>query len=293
MNPAMAGVEGPGKLFAGYRNQGIGSLDNYLTYHASYEQGIDAIHGGIGVHLMNDRLADGVFNNISLDAMYSFHLKVSRFLNLTGGLQASVGQRTRNSSNLVLPDMIQQGTGNILPGSEPIEDYSKIYPDFSVGFAGFYKDFYGGLAVHHLATPKVSESGDPNTRLARKYTLHAGALIPIYERRLGKEVLQLSPNVIFIQQQSYQQLNYGMEVIYKNLIGGIWGRQDLLFSYGTIIFSLGNGTDQYRFRYSYDAKLSRADMNIPNMGAHEISLIIIFESLDKSMKHSAIKCPKI
>jgi len=53
------------------------------------------------------------------------------------------------------------------------------------------------------------------------------------------------------------------------------------------------GTDQYRFRYSYDAKLARADINIPNMGAHEISLIIIFESLDKSMKHSAIKCPKI
>ena len=172
-------------------------------------------------------------------------------------------------------------------------DYRKIYPDFSVGFSAFYKDFFGGIAVHHLTSPKVSVSGDPNTRLARKYTLHAGALIPIYERRLGKEVLQLSPNVIFIQQQSYQQLNYGMEVIYKNLIGGIWGRQDLLFSYGTIIFSLGYGTDQYRFRYSYDAKLARADINIPNMGAHEISLIIIFESLDKSMKHSAIKCPKI
>ena len=76
MNPAMAGVEGPVKLYIGYRNQWPGSTDSYVTYHASYEQYFDALKGGAGVHMMNDRQGDGVFNTLSLDAIYSYHLKV-------------------------------------------------------------------------------------------------------------------------------------------------------------------------------------------------------------------------
>jgi len=118
-------------------------------------------------------------------------------------------------------------------------------------------------------------------------------MIPIYERRLGREVLQLSPNVVFMQQDIYQQLNYGLEVLFRNLMGGVWFRQDLTFSYGTLIFSMGYGTDKFRVRYSYDAKLSAPEVHIPSLGAHEISMVIIFENLYKSAKHRAIKCPKI
>ena len=88
MNPAMAGVEGPVKIYIGYRNQLPGSVDSYVTYHTSYEQHFDALHGGVGLHMMNDRQGGGVFNTISFDAMYSYHLKVSRFLNFTGALQS-------------------------------------------------------------------------------------------------------------------------------------------------------------------------------------------------------------
>ncbi|MBN2697373.1 MAG: PorP/SprF family type IX secretion system membrane protein [Bacteroidales bacterium] len=295
MNPALAGIEGPVKLYIGYRNQWPGVTDSYVTYHASYEQHIEWLHGGVGLHMMNDRQAGGLYNTLSLDAMYAYHLKVSHALTLSGALQATLGQRVLKSSSLVMPDMIQPGTGNIIGGSEISGDYRRLYPDFSLGFAGFFRNYFGGIAVHHLHGPRVSVTGGEtdSTRLGRKFTLHAGALIPIYERRLGREVLQLSPHLVFIQQQSYQQLNYGFEVLYRNLIGGIWGRHDLFLSYGTLIFSAGYGTDQFRFRYSYDSKLILPDINIPNMGAHELSLVIIFESLDKSKKHRAIKCPEI
>ncbi len=99
--------------------------------------------------------------------------------------------------------------------------------------------------------------------------------------------------LVFLQQGIYQQINYGMEVHFKNLLGGIWLRQDLKFSYGTMIFSVGYTLDQFRFRYSYDAKLSSPDLHIPPMGAHEISMAIIFENLYKSTKRRAIKSPKI
>ena len=236
---------------------------------------------------MNDRQGGGVFNTISLDAVYSYHLKVSRELTVTGGLQASMGHRNMSPEGLVLPDEVAGNPVTTLTG------YSKIYPDFSAGFAACYKNLFGGVAVHHLHQPYSGTSDNPNTQLSRKYTAHVGAMIPIYEKRLGKEVLQLSPNLVFIQQDTYQQLNYGLELVYRNLIGGIWFRQDLKFSYGTAIFSVGYGNDQFRIRYSYDAKLSAPDVHIPSLGSHEISMVIIFENINRSTKHRAIKCPKI
>lgn len=287
MNPGMAGVEGPTKVSIGYRNQWPGSAGAYSTYHAAYEQYLEALQGGVGIHVMNDRQGEGTFNAMSIDAIYAYHLKVSHQLTLTGGLQASVGQRSLNIDGLVLPDELTGVSGSELIG------YSKWYPDFAVGFGAFYKDFYGGIACHHLIQPYMSTSKDPNTKLSRRYTAHIGTMIPVYEKRLGREVLQLSPNLVFIQQDIYQQINYGLEVMFNSLLFGVWLRQDLSFSYGTAIFSVGYTRDQFRFRYSYDAKLSAPDLHIPSMGAHEISLGIIFENLYKSRKPRAIKSPKI
>lgn len=287
LNPSMAGIEGPAKVYLGYRNQWPGATNPYVTYHASYEQYIKALQGGVGVHIMNDRQGGGVFNTLSLDAIYAYHLQVTSKLMITGGFQGSVGQRNMDPSDLVLPsDLVGGGTTTLLP-------YSKIFPDFAVGFGVFYKNLFGGVAVHHLLQPYTSPTEDPNTRLSRRYTAHFGAMIPIYEKRLGTEVLQLSPNLVFIQQDIYQQLNYGLEVLYRGIIMGVWFRQDLRFSYGTAIFSVGYGTDQFRIRYSYDAKLSPPDLHIPTLGAHELSMVVIFENLNKSTKHRAIKCPKI
>lgn len=287
LNPAMAGVEGLTKVSFGYRNQWPAAAESYSTYHAAYEQYLEPAQGGIGVHLVNDRQGGGIFNTMSLDAMYSYHLKVTRRLTVTGGLQASVGQRNFNSSGLRLPDDLAIDVPSNIPG------YSKWYPDFAVGFAGFYENFYGGFAAHHLLQPYMSPSKDPNTKLSRRYSAHVGAMFPIYEKRLGREVLQLSPNLIFLQQDIYQQLNYGLEVVFRSLLAGIWVRQDLLFSYGTAVFSVGYARDKFRFRYSYDTQLSAPDLYIPSMGAHEISLVIIFENLYKSAKPRAIKSPKI
>ena len=287
MNPAMAGVEGPVKVYLGYRNQWPGATNSFSTLHASYEQYVKALQGGVGIHVINDRQGGGIINTMSLDAMYSYHLQVSSDLMVTGGFQASVGQRNLNTDGLVLPDELAGLSGSTLNG------YSTIYPDFAVGLGGFYKNFYGGFAVHHLHQPYMSPTDDPNSRLSRKYTAHLGAIIPIYERRFGSEVLQLSPNLVFLQQDIYQQLNYGLELLYKSLVGGVWVRQDLLLSYGTLIFSIGYGNNQFRVRYSYDANLSSPEVHIPSLGAHELSMVIIFENLYKSTKHRAIKCPKI
>ena len=94
--------------------------------------------------MINDRQGGGIFNTLSLDAIYAYHLKVTTRFTMTGGFQASVGQRNMNPDGLVLPDELAGVSAVKLQG------YSKVYPDFAVGFGGFYKNFYGGIACHHL-----------------------------------------------------------------------------------------------------------------------------------------------
>jgi len=287
LNPAMSGYEGVPRLFLGYRNQWPAAGSPYVTYQTAFDQYVGILHGGVGLRVLNDVQGAGTYSSLNIDLIYSYHFKVSRDLSLSGGIQVSGGQRIFRTDKLVLPDMIDPLTGS----SEILVGQRVLYPDFAAGMSGTWKNFYGGIAMHHLAKPIVGTGGD-QSRLSRKFTMHLGTFIPIYEKRLGKEVLQLSPNFIFIQQLNIQQINYGLEVLYKSIFAGIWGRNDLGFKYSTIIFSTGFKLDSYRFRYSYDVKLSLPSVKIPNLGAHELSLIIIFETVNKN-HHRAIKCPKI
>jgi type IX secretion system PorP/SprF family membrane protein len=293
LNPSMAGVEGPSRIFMGYRNQWPNIGTSYVTYHAAYDRYVEKLHGGIGMRVMNDRQADGAFNAFNLDAMYAYQFQVSRWLHMSGAIQATFGQRSFNPMNLVFGDMINPVNGAISPSMESVNGYSRIYPDFAAGISAFYHAFYGGAAIHHLLRPVITETSDPTGTLHRRFTVHAGAVFPILKRDIGKEIMKVSPNLVFIQQGTVQQINYGVEVVFRDMLAGIWARHDLGFNYGNIIFTAGYQTDKWRFRYSYDIKLSSPTIRLPNMGAHEISLLIIYENLNNRDRYKAIKYPKI
>ncbi len=243
---------------------------------------------------MNDVQGNGSISQFELGVTYAYHIKVTRELTISTGLDAHYVQRSLNTSDLILEDMINPRTGQVTnPTSDFLYSQKTAYPDFAVGFTAFYNNFYGGASMSHLLKPNPSVSSDPNATLPRKLTVFAGAIIPVYERRLGKEVLQLSPNIVYQQQKSFSQITYGAEgVIQNQFIAGVWLRQNLGIKFGALIFSAGYVTKNYRIRYSYDQQLSAPSVNIPILGAHEISLILTIDSQQKK-KHRAIKCPKI
>lgn len=292
LNPALAGIEAGRRLYFNYRNQ-YPKLDNsYLTYSVSYDQNIESVHGGIGISLMNDVQGNGSLTQLNFSAIYAYHAQISRNLSVNGGILASFVQRKLNASKFIFGDNIDPGTGNIIPGSEVYSDFKKDFPDFSVGFSAFYKDLYGGMSVFHLFKPYQSLSSNPDARLPRKYVLYLGGYFPVYEKRFGKEILQINPNLILIQQKNLNQFIYGMEVLLdKRYAAGFLIRQNLGITYSAVIFSGGIAFDKIRFRYSYDAQLSLPTVNFTSQGAHEISLIITTDG-EKKINHKAIKCPK-
>ena len=252
------------------------------------------MHGGLGMRVMNDVQGDGTIKQFELGLVYSYHIRVSRELTLGAGLDAHYVQRSLNTSSLIMEDMIDPRTGIV---SHPTADFlyaqNTAYPDFTVGLTSFYRNYYGGISAAHIFRPNQSVSSDPNARLPRKLVFFAGGIIPIYERRFGKEVLQLSPNIIYLQQKSFSQITYGVEGLVKDqLIFGTWLRQNLGIKFGALIFSTGYVTKNYRIRYSYDRQLSSPTVNIPALGTHEISMILTIDG-EKKKKHRAIKCPKI
>lgn len=295
LNPAWAGIGDEKRIFVNYRNQfpALGSV--FKTYTVSYDENIEALHGGLGFSLSNDVQGSGALSQMNFSAMYSYFFKVGRFFSLAGGLQASGIYRTLNASGFQFGDQYDYiGGGVIIPGgSEQYGNISKIFPDFSTGLAGFYKKSYGGISLFHLLKPYQTESASVESRLPRKFTLFAGTFIPIYENRLGREVLQLNPNFIYIQQKNLSQMVYGLESVYKEkYVSGIWIRQNLGIKYSAIIFSIGLVIDNIRVRYSYDSHFTAPSVHIPHLGSHEISMIIALSD-DKKIKHKAIKCPKI
>lgn len=289
LNPAWAGTEDGQRLFFNYRNQ---YSDSYVTYSAAYDQYVQPVHGGIGFSVMNDLQGQGSLNQLNISAIYSYHIQVSRFLNVNGGLQAGYVQRKLNASKFVFGDQIDPFTGEIIYGSESYGDIKRAFPDFSTGFAAFYKDLYAGASIFHILRPVHSLSAESDARLPRKFILYAGGCFPVHEKRFGKEVLQLNPNLIYVQQKNLNQLNYGIEGIFAGrFAAGIWIRQNLGIRFSSIIYSGGVALDKIRFRYSYDAQLLSPTVNFNSGGAHEISLIITVNK-EKKIKPKAIKCPK-
>ncbi len=289
LNPAYAGSDRCPRLVMNYRNQWPSLTGNFVTTSASYDQHVNTIQGGLGLLVMNDRAAQGTLNTTTLSGIYSYQRPISRKFTLKAGLQASYFQKTLDWSKLTFGDMIDPRKGFIYQTNDVQRGGQVRAIDFSGGLLGFSDKFYGGVAVHHLNEPNESLILG-TSRLPMKYTVHAGAVIPI-EKKSRDNDARLSPNVLYRRQGEFQQLNLGLYVSKGPLVGGVWFR-GLLFGQtyrDAFIATIGIHTDVVRFGYSYDITIS--ELTPSTGGSHEISLGIYFECRQKKKKFRTIPCP--
>lgn len=293
LNPAFAGELKCPRVTLNYRNQWPLLGSTYVTYSVSGDMYVDFLQGGVGLNIFRDVQGDGAITSTFASLMYSYTINVNRNFSMKGALQASFFQRRLNW-DFVFPEMIHPLYGVIYPNDETIiQDrdgkYNLNQVDFSAGLLGFSKDYYFGLAVHHLHEPKESFRDNADAVLPRKYTVHFGTNIPIKGRNLGKNELLISPNILFQQQQNFQQLNYGIYANRKSFVIGIWLRQNFRFHYDSFIILLGYSQDKVKFAYSYDLTISK--LRNQTLGAHEISYSMLFNCREKKQKFRQISCP--
>src|SRR5205814_5862540 len=78
LNPAFAGVGGGPRFALNYRNEWAGLGNAYISYAASYDQHVDALGGGIGILIVSDQQANGIYVGNSVTGVYSYEIKLSK-----------------------------------------------------------------------------------------------------------------------------------------------------------------------------------------------------------------------
>jgi type IX secretion system PorP/SprF family membrane protein len=278
LNPAFAGSVRCPRIVTSYRNQWPGIYGNYNTMAVSFDRHVDDLGGGIGLMAYRDQAGSGSLTTTSFSGMYSYQVNVNRNFSIRAGLQMTYAQR-QLGKDLTFPDQIDPKYGFIFPTGEAIPRSTRDYVDFSAGIIGFGKNFFGGFSVHHLAQPDESFIRTASSPLPRKYTAHAGAVLPLGD----DEDFNISPNIIYQMQGRYQQLNLGLYFTKGPFVGGLWYRNN-----DAIITLLGFHYGIFKFGYSYDITISRLR---GGLGAHELTGIFQFYCKKKRRVFNTVNCP--
>ncbi len=290
LNPAFAGTVICPRVILNFRDQWPSISGTYVTYNASYDQHIEKIAGGIGVLINTDRAGQGILNTTTASFMYSFRLEVNRHFFMKLALQASYFQKHLDWQKLTFPDMIDKRHGFVFNTNElPPNRLTKANADFAAGVLGYGEKYFVGFAVHHLTRP--DEGFISKSRMPMKFTVHAGGIINLVKkvrRRSNEHVPTLSPNILFMQQQNFQQINYGLYFNRYPFVGGLWFRQNFKNS-DAVIFMVGLQLNMFKIGYSYDLTISK--LTNATGGAHEVSFALQFNCKEPSKRVKAINCP--
>jgi len=280
LNPAFAGVEVCPRSVLSYRNQWSGIESSFITSSVSYDQFVDVLSGGIGIIILNDVVAEDVLKTTSVQAIYSYQLKVNRKFTMQGAIQGGWMQKKVDWSEFHYGDMIDNRRGIVYDSQEKKTNSVRNVLDLSAGIIGFNRNYFIGFAVHHLLQPNESVLAG-FSELPRKYTIHFGAEIPIKSKGWASI---LSPNILLQRQNEYNQINIGLYFSKGPLVGGLWYRDSDSF-----ISLLGFKKDNFKIGYSYDVTVS--SLTNQTYGSHEISLGYIFKCKPKRRKFRTVSCP--
>lgn len=287
-NPAFAGSVNHGRIVMDFRNQWPGVSGAFRTGSFSYDEHFDKINGAFGVMASYDEQGVGTLKTTGINAIYAYQIPVNRKFTIQAAVQVSIMQKTIDFSKLLWFDQIVKTQGFINPTNEPSGDNSIIIPNFGAGVIGFSKSFYGGFSAHNLFEPAQAFYVGSSNPIPRRYTAHAGLVIPIVRDRNERNQVNLYPNVIFKTQRQFNQVNLGMYMSKGSYVGGVYYRQNSVNSDAVIIL-VGIKAPKIKIGYSYDATVSKAKTGATN--SHEVSVAFELKKRVPKSKPRKVTCP--
>lgn len=289
LNAALAGNTVSPLIQLNYRNQWPALGNIYSTYSVSYDQYISKIKSGIGIVLLTDNAGDGTLRTTGLTGFYSYRLKMNQDTYIKGGIEAGFINLGLDLNKLQFGDAIDPALGPISPGGTPFPsqesfqgETSKNYLNIGAGLVLYNPKYYIGLGLKNLNTPDISflenrNGGDnSSSSLPVRISLHGGTQILIRKGNKNTDPTFISPNVMFLRQSGYNQLNVGAYLSVDKVQGGLWYRHSL-YNGDALITSFGVKKDFFKITYSFDLTLSQ--LSIRQGGSHEIGIVLNFDHL--------------
>jgi type IX secretion system PorP/SprF family membrane protein len=288
LNAALAGNTLMGRISTNYRTQWGKIGTPFNSYSFAFDYNLPKIESGFGLAAIRDVAGTGGLTYSGLSAAYSYHLYVSREINVKLGLKGSRVWRNLDQSRLIFGSQIIQKDINLIP-TIPLQNTA--YMDFGTGLVVYTTEGYVGLALDHINQPNQSLIGGV-TQLPVKFSFHGGYTFKLKKDVKNKTVSQITPVINYKSQFKWNQLDLGSYYHYRNLLLGLWYRGIPLkknpdksnptgINQDAFVFMLGLESEGLQIGYSYDATISRLRGN--SGGAHEISLVYEFATRKRKL----------
>jgi type IX secretion system PorP/SprF family membrane protein len=244
---------------------------------------------------VTDVAGDGFLTNTSVNAVYAYHVALTRKLSMRAAIEGGYVQKSYDFSKYKFGDQIDDRLGFVLPTAEKVGLQQRSFANFSTGVLFYTDKIFGGIAVNNLTEPNQSfyypQSSEEQFKLPRKYTAHAGANIYLTHQRNEDARMYISPNILYMQQRNFNQLNLGLYLKKQSLVLGGWFRQTSRNT-DAVILLVGLKFPKFRVGYSFDATVSGA--RTATTGSHEITMALELGIKARSAKrsHKTMRCPE-
>jgi type IX secretion system PorP/SprF family membrane protein len=296
LNPAFAGSVECGRINLNYRNQWPAMGNAYITYSASYDQFIPGINSGFGFLAVSDRQGDGALVRSGISGFYSYKLRVSNPIQISFGVEGTYYMEKLDWNKLIFADQIDPTTGNINPSSDetPPPNMNISAVDFSAGAIMYFNDqWFVGAAVDHMNQPDLSFYDNSDNKLPMRITAHGAVTVNLSQGMLGNpdpDDYVLQPAIMYMQQEDFHQLNFGLYLNKDPFVVGAWFRENFQNA-DAVIALIGISWDKIRVGYSYDFTIS--NLGGSTGGAHEITFAWDFCIYKQAARRKirAIKAP--
>lgn len=258
-NPGFAGSSFAPRMGLAYRNQWTGFNSAYRTYALFYEQRIENFNSGLGFSLQGDNAGNGILRSNQVMVHYAYRLSVDDAFAMKLGIEAGARQSNLNWDKLVFPDQIDAINGIGFNTEEIRPDATnQVSLDLGAGLLMLGRRWYAGFAMKHLNTPDeriILARDNLATGLPILYTFQGGAELLVKEGNKVRLPSFLSPNLLFVSQGPYKQLNIGAYASLGSIYFGSWYRTTFRNSDALILLA-GFREGVFKFGLSYDATIS-------------------------------------
>jgi type IX secretion system PorP/SprF family membrane protein len=293
LNPGFAGNTTQARAVLNYRNQWPAMPGKFLSYAASVDYNVDELNSGFALAFQQDRAGSAALRYSNVALHYSYTVRVNRTLAIKPGVYFSYTFRDINQTDLVFGDQIiynnPVSTSNQAFSTEPIR-----YPDLGAGYIAYMRNWWAGMAFHHVNRPNQSLIGD-EARLPMRFSMHGGYNYVISQNVKKKQISSVTVVGHYKAQGKWDQFDIGAYYRYKVITAGMYYRglpgikrntynqpnHDAI----TVLF--GFEYNDIAVGYSYDLTISKLITN--SGGAHEVSLIWEIASEKKKKKRRRSK----
>jgi type IX secretion system PorP/SprF family membrane protein len=240
-NPGFAGSRGIIATSFLHRSQWMGFEGAPSTQNFSVDAELPFLYGGIGLNVVQDKIAE--FRNLGLQASYAYRTELG-VGQIGMGMSVGMYQSGLNGSKL----KSAQSNDPAIPTVE-VKGSSL---DIGAGIYYNTQDVYIGLSSAHMTEPTIEWPDGQNFNLTRHYFLIAG-----YYHEISS-LLSLNPSIYLKSDGATSQLDINTNLIYNNKM---WGGVSYRLDEGISLLAGMNVNEDLRFGLAYDVTMMNAMTN--------------------------------